>query len=101
MAVFIAILANRVVAAIMVYLIWWVILPLTLVAIQGMLPQWLATPISWANGLSPIVLMAQATSVFTLSTRGPVSLLEGIAGLGLWTMALGLLALFVFRRRSI
>ena len=101
LAMFLAVLVGRPIPALFVYIAWWVVLPLALPAIILTTPSWLAAVLTPVVDWTPTVLLSDATTVSTLRTQGLAPLLRGLAGLGAWSAALGVMAFLTFRRRSV
>lgn len=101
LAFFLATLVNRAIAGILVYVGWWVVLPLALTVAAPAVPEWAVSVVTAAAAAIPTALLAEATTVSTLTTLGAGALLRGLLGLALWAGAFGVVAGVVFRRRSL
>lgn len=99
-ALFLAILINSLVVAILAYTAWWIVLPLTLSISSAALPGWAAPLAAAAVQYTPTVLLNKATTVSTLTTQGYATVLDGHVGLVAWVVVLGVVAQLAFRRRS-
>ena len=101
LAYFIATLVNRATAGILVYVGWWIILPLVFTIATPLAPKAVAPVLTAAGAAVPTALLANATTVSTLTQLGTAPMLRGLGGLVLWAVAFGLVANAVFRRRSL
>lgn len=101
LALFLALITNRAVLGLMIWMLWWIVFPLALVVGGAFLPVWLSGFTSEVASATPTALLGKATTVSTVVTQGVGPLITGLAGLLAWVGVLGTLAYLMFIRRSV
>lgn len=96
----IAMLLRSAIAAVLVVVGWWVILPLIFSVAGASLPGWLAKVASVLADVTPTNLLVEATTVSTMDVNGVANLLGAVGGLALWAALVSLLSGLAFERRS-
>lgn len=100
LALSVAMLVGRAISAVLLVVAWWILTPLALAAAGQMLPSPLGAVATKAADWTPIALQIRASTVSSLATLGPSSLLQGIAALLLLTTTLGTAAYVAVNRRD-
>ncbi len=99
-SVFVSFALGRAVPALLVFFALWLLAPVALgIAGASSLP-WLARLAAAAVELTPASSLSAATTVSTAPVQGCAGIALGQLGLLVWSGALGVLALSIFRRRS-
>ena len=101
LALFLALITNRAVLGLMIWMLWWIVFPLALLVGSAFLPAWLSSVTSEVASTTPTALLGRATAVSTVVAQGVGSLTTSLAGLLAWVGVLGTMAYLMFIRRSV